>query len=153
MAVRPTAAVGLQGQEPGRGTPDRREGPRLIADLSDPGDQAARQDLEALAAGVSRVLRNRPRKQRWHRSGQRADRTPPPSRPRLPQPRALSATHAAHRRRARSPPPQVGRALNRFPFCEAMLKSDSTGLEGGLELPRNTIHNLDKRSHEVLDSK
>ena len=46
--MRPTAPVGVQGSEPGRGTPNRGEDHRVPADLSDPGDQTTRQDGKTL---------------------------------------------------------------------------------------------------------
>jgi len=45
-------------------------------------------------------------------------RTPPPRRPRVPQPRQLPTTHAPHRRRTDQPPPQVGRAALQAPRTE-----------------------------------
>ncbi len=49
LAVRPAAAVGLQDHEPEGGAEDRREGLGVVLDLPDPGDQAARQDPQAMA--------------------------------------------------------------------------------------------------------
>jgi transposase len=88
----------------------RRAGPRVVPVLPDPGDQAARQDPQAMARGVPGLLRHSPVQQRRDGGDQRADRAPPPRRPRLPQPRQVPATHAAHRRRTQPHPPQVRRA-------------------------------------------
>lgn len=60
--------------------------------------QTNRQTVILPAAYVTGLLRHRPRLQRWDRGRERVDRTPPPHRQRLPQPRQLSATHAPHRR-------------------------------------------------------
>ena len=69
--------------------------------------QTNRQTVILPAAYVTGLLRHRPRLQRWDRGRERVDRTPPPHRQRLPQPRQLSATHAPHRRRT-EPGPTAG---------------------------------------------
>ncbi len=76
-----------QAENPAEGSTDRRAGPRLLPDLSDPRDQETRQDAQTVPCSVPGLLRHRPSLQRRHRGHQRTHRAPPPHRPRLPQPR------------------------------------------------------------------
>jgi Transposase/Helix-turn-helix domain of transposase family ISL3 len=119
LAVRPATPLGLPDREPRQRPPDRREDPALVPDLPDPRDQAARQDIEAVARGVLGLLHHRTVQQRRHRSHQRTHRTPPPHSARLPQPRQLPPTHAPGRWRTHPPPPQVSRALLGAPHRRA----------------------------------
>ncbi|WP_231123560.1 hypothetical protein [Nocardioides sambongensis] len=58
-------------EEPGPETPDRRRAHPVAADLPDPGDQATRQDSEAVARSILGLYRRRPCQQRRHGGDQR----------------------------------------------------------------------------------
>jgi len=88
-------------------------------------------------AASSSATSHRRRQQRRHRSRQRTDRTPPPHRPRLPQPRQLPTTHAPDRRRTHPPPPQKGRARELQLRCVGSMKH--TGNKGLAAQPTSLV--------------
>ena len=69
--------------------------------VPDPRGRAPGSHPEAVAHRVPRLLRHQRRLQWRHRGSERADRAPPPRRPRLPKQRQLPPADAPHRRRTR----------------------------------------------------
>jgi hypothetical protein len=102
--MRPTSPGRLRPPRPRQRPPARRTGPRRVPLLPDPRNRPPRPHPQTMERRLPGLLQHRPRIQRRNRSRERLDRTPPPHRPRLPQPRQLTATHAPHRRRTHHRP-------------------------------------------------
>lgn len=97
----------------GRGSPDHRIAASVIASLPTcpiPEIKRLGRTLKQWREAFLAYFDTHRANNAWHRSRERPHRTPPPHRPRLPQPRPPPTTHAPHRRRTHPPPPQLGRA-------------------------------------------
>ncbi len=99
LAVRPRPPGRLPCGGSDRRQAPRREDPRHVPHLPHPRGRPPRADAAPLEGRVPGLLHHPPLQQRWYRGHQRHHRTPPPPRPRLPQPEQLPPPHAPRRRR------------------------------------------------------